>query len=170
MTADHHPVVLATPAVADGAAIWRLARDAQKLDLNSSYAYLLWCRDFAETSVVARDGDTVCGFVTGYRRPTAPETLVVWQVAVAAERRGEGLAGRMLDHLTRQLAAQGVRTLETSITEDNAASIALFTGFARRHGAQVDRQVLFAAEAFPDEHDAELLFRIAPLPAPAAHP
>lgn len=34
--------------------MWRIARDSQALDLNSSYSYLLWCRDFAGTSLVAR--------------------------------------------------------------------------------------------------------------------
>ncbi|MGY5138554.1 diaminobutyrate acetyltransferase, partial [Streptomyces nigrescens] len=40
---------LDTPRVEDGAAIWRIARDSKTLDLNSSYSYLLWCRDFAAT-------------------------------------------------------------------------------------------------------------------------
>ncbi|CAO0837892.1 L-2,4-diaminobutyric acid acetyltransferase OS=Streptomyces microflavus OX=1919 GN=ectA_1 PE=3 SV=1 [Streptomyces microflavus] len=54
----------------DGAAIWRIARDSEVLDLNSSYSYLLWCRDFAATSAVARgeDGEPIA-FVTGYIRP-----------------------------------------------------------------------------------------------------
>ena len=48
------------PTKADGAALWRIARDSQKLDLNTPYAYLLWCRDFADTSVVAKvDGQPV---------------------------------------------------------------------------------------------------------------
>ncbi len=57
----------------DGAAIWRIARDSKVLDLNSSYSYLLWCRDFAATSAVARgeNGEPIA-FVTGYLRPTAP--------------------------------------------------------------------------------------------------
>lgn len=50
-------LTLDTPRVEDGAAIWRIARDSKALDLNSSYSYLLWCRDFAATSVVARDAD-----------------------------------------------------------------------------------------------------------------
>ncbi|WP_308217070.1 hypothetical protein [Streptomyces noursei] len=50
-------------------------RDARDLDTNSPYFSLLWCRDFAATSVVARDGDTSCGFVTGFTRPRQPDTL-----------------------------------------------------------------------------------------------
>ena len=83
MTAAQADLQIDRPAVADGAALWRIARDSKTLDLNSSYSYLLWCRDFAATSAVARDetGQPV-GFVTGYTRPERPRTLLVWQVAV----------------------------------------------------------------------------------------
>lgn len=148
------------PSLDDGAAMWRIARDSRTLDLNSSYAYLLWARDFAATSVVATVDGRQAGFISGYRRPEEPDTLMVWQVAVDEAYRGHGLARRMLDHLASDL---GVSHLETTITADNAASIALFTSFAEAHRAPVERGPLFHAESFPDGHDAELLFRIGPL-------
>ncbi|MBQ0986684.1 diaminobutyrate acetyltransferase [Streptomyces sp. F63] len=158
---------LDTPRVDDGAAIWRIARDSEVLDLNSSYSYLLWCRDFAATSVVARgaEGEPV-GFVTGYVRPEAPDTLVVWQVAVDASQRGRGLAGALLDGLTERVAREkGVHRVETTITPDNTASNRLFTSFAERHGAAVEREVLFDPGLFPEEgHLPEVLYRIGPLP------
>src|SRR3954452_6847502 len=88
------------PRLEDGRELWRIARDSKILDLNSPYSYVLWCRDFAGTSVVARSESGVCGFVTGFRRPEEHRTLFVWQVAVDAARRGQGLARRMLDHVT----------------------------------------------------------------------
>ncbi|MGD6751176.1 diaminobutyrate acetyltransferase [Streptomyces sp. BH105] len=154
------------PEVADGAAIWRIARDSKVLDLNSSYSYLLWCRDFAATSVIARDEKgEVAGFITGYVRPDRPDILVVWQVAVDAAHRGHGLAAALLDGLAaRVAAARPVTTLETTITPDNAASQALFTSFARRHRVGVARTVLFDAGLFPDDgHLPEELYRIGPL-------
>ncbi|GAA3829419.1 MULTISPECIES: diaminobutyrate acetyltransferase [Amycolatopsis] len=158
--------LIENPTKADGAALWRIARDSQKLDLNSPYAYLLWCRDFAETSVVARvDGDAV-GFVIAYRRPTAPDTALVWQVAVDASQRGQGLAGALLDNLFTRLVADGVRHLETTITPDNKASIRLFTSFAERWGAELERTELFGSADFPDDgtrHEPEDLYRIGPL-------
>lgn len=157
---------LDTPRLTDGAAIWRIARDSRTLDLNSSYSYLLWCRDFAATSVVARgaDGEPV-GFVTGYVRPQRPRTLVVWQVAVDQSQRGRGLAGTMLDELTDRLVAEsGVTDLETTITPDNAASQRLFASYAERRGAVVEREVLFDGGLFPDGgHEPEVLHRIGPL-------
>jgi diaminobutyrate acetyltransferase len=142
--------------------MWRIARDSQVLDLNSSYSYLLWCRDFARTSVVATVDGEVGGFVTGYVRPDRPDTVMVWQVAVDAAHRGRGLARRMLDALVDRLAEQSVRTLETTITPDNEASIRLFSSFAEGRAARLVREPVFPAELFPDGHDAEVLFRIGP--------
>jgi len=154
------------PEVADGAALWRLAKDSRTLDLNSSYSYLLWCRDFAGTSAVARraDGRTV-GFVTAYVRPERPRTLLVWQVAVDAAYRGQGLAAALLDGLTTRIARErALAAVETTITPGNTASERLFTSYARRHGASVEREVLFDAGQFPDgPHDPEVLYRIGPL-------
>ena len=158
--------VIDRPSTEDGAAIWRIARDSGKLDLNSSYAYLLWCHDFADTSAVARvDGDVV-GFVIGYRRPVAPDTVVVWQIAVDAGQRGKGTAAALLDTLVRRT---GVRQVETTITPDNEVSNALFRSLADRWGAQMCVAGEFAAGEFPDEHETEVLYRIGPFaPAKAA--
>lgn len=160
-TTEPSPFVLRPPTVQDGGAMWRVARDSQTLDLNSSYAYLLWARDFAATSVVAERDGAVVGFVSGYLRPDSPETLMVWQVAVDADQRGHGLAGRMLDHLAEHVP--GVTMLETTITYDNGASRALFARFARTRDAQHEETDLFVKAHFPDEgHDPEVLHRIGP--------
>ena len=167
MTAAQADLQINRPEVADGAALWRMARDSKVLDLNSSYSYLLWCRDFAATSAVARDehGEPV-GFVTGYVRPDRPDTLLVWQVAVDETHRGRGLAAALLDGLVaRTTAEQGLTRLETTISPGNTASERLFTSFAERHGARLEREVLFDTGAFPDgPHDPEVLYRIGPLP------
>ncbi|MEU2064473.1 diaminobutyrate acetyltransferase [Streptomyces sp. NPDC013455] len=166
MTAALADLLIERPATTDGAALWRLAKDSKTLDLNSSYSYLLWCRDFAGTTAVARgaDGQPV-GFVTGYLRPDRPRTLLVWQVAVDAAHRGHGIAAALLDGLVARLVAeQGITGLETTITPGNTASERLFTSFAERHGARVDREVLFRSGLFPDgPHDPEVLYRIGPL-------
>ncbi len=154
------------PTVADGAALWRMARDSKVLDLNSSYSYLLWCRDFAATSAVARDGrGEPVGFVTGYLRPDRPRTLLVWQVAVDEAYRGRGLAGALLDTLAvRASAEHRITAVETTITPGNTASERLFGAFAARHDAGLEREVLFDAALFPDgPHASEVLYRIGPL-------
>lgn len=161
---EHIGVEFEQPTVDDGAAMWRLARDTRVLDLNSSYAYLMWGRDFSRTSVLATNDGQPCGFISGYLRPDEPTTLMVWQVAVAEAMRGRGLAGQMLGHLVERLREEPgpISHMETTITADNAASIALFTSFARRHGAELSTGPLFESDAFPDGHDSELLYRIGP--------
>lgn len=152
------------PAMEDGAAMWRIARDSGTLDLNTSYAYLLMARDFAATSRLAvSDGEPV-GFVLGYQRPTAPGTLFIWQIGVDASQRGKGVAGQLLDHLLVSLPE--VTALETTITADNTASQRLFASFAARHGATEEVAPLIEEHHFPDAgHGAELLHVISPLPS-----
>jgi L-2,4-diaminobutyric acid acetyltransferase len=161
-------LILDAPQLEDGGALWRIARDSRTLDLNSSYSYLLWCRDFAATSVVAREqgGDPV-GFITGYVRPRRPQTLVVWQVAVDEAARGRGLAAAMLDGLAARVALEvGIDGIETTVTPDNTPSNRLFASFAERHGAAVQKEVLFDAGVFPESgHEPEVLYRIGPVPS-----
>ncbi|MER6914921.1 diaminobutyrate acetyltransferase [Streptomyces sp. NPDC000594] len=167
-----------SPRVEDGAALWRIARDSEVLDLNSPYSYLLWCRDFAATSLVARDGaGEPIAFVSGYTRPDRPRTLLVWQIAVDRAHRGRGLAGVLLDALTARVrTGRGVCEVETTVTPDNTASDRLFTSYAHRHGVPLERQVLFPGALFPPEdapaqgtpegrlpaHQPEVLYRIGP--------
>src|SRR4051812_10829287 len=152
MTAAQADLLIDRPEVTDGASLWRIAKDSGTLDLNSSYSYLLWCRDFAGTSAVARGADgAAVGFVTGYVRPEQPHTLLVWQVAVDTAHRGRGIAAALLDALTARLGAEpGITSVETTIPPGNTASERLFPSYADRHGASVTREVLFDSGLFPD--------------------
>lgn len=157
-----HDVTLAEPRIDDGAAMWRVAR-AVGLDPNSPYKYLVFCRDFAATSAVARSGEGVVGFVTGYRRPASPGTLFIWQVGVLPASRGQGVAGAMLDYLVSGPQQGALPThLEASVTPDNEASFRLFTAFAERHHAPVRRTLLFGESLFPEPHPDEVLMEIGP--------
>ncbi|MCX6472049.1 MULTISPECIES: diaminobutyrate acetyltransferase [Rhodococcus] len=153
-------VLFRSPQIDDGVRLWEIARDSKVLDLNSSYAYLLWCRDFSATSIVAEVDGRVVGFVSGYTRPSAQETLFVWQVAVDEDQRGKAIAARMLSDLMDRTAPLGVTHLETTISPDNEASIALFTALARRREVPIARQTLFSPNDFPDGHEAEDLYTI----------
>lgn len=149
-----------SPQISDGVRLFEIARNTEVLDVNSGYAYLLWCRDFSRTSVVALADRRIAGFVTGYLRPSSPATLFVWQVAVDADYRGRGIAGHMLNHLLDHLAPEGIDCLETTISPDNTASIALFTALARHRGTTITKRELFSPQSFPDGHEAEDLYTI----------
>lgn len=160
------PIRVEQPLPGDGCAMWRLAKDSGKLDVNSSYSYVLWCRDFSETSVVAKSGPGVVGFVTGYIRPDSPDTLFVWQVAVAGSHRGMGAGSQMLRVLVSSAAARGCRYLEATVTSDNTPSLRMFEAVARSFGAPLARARGFDSDLFPDGHDPEELIRIGPLILP----
>ncbi|WP_268645642.1 MULTISPECIES: diaminobutyrate acetyltransferase [Nocardiopsis] len=159
-------VHLTHPTAEDGPRMWRLAGKAG-MDVNSPYAYTLWCRDFAKTSVIAYDdAGRLASYVTGYVRPDSPDTYFLWQVAVDSSFRGQRLARRMLDFVGDGFADMGLRYLEATVTPDNTASRALFASFARDRDAEIEWSPLFTGEHFPHEdgtsHEPEELVRIGP--------
>jgi L-2,4-diaminobutyric acid acetyltransferase len=160
-------LVLRPPTIDDAAAVWRLARDSGSLDLNSPYAYLLVCSDFATTSVVAEDTDGLVGFVACYRPPTDRACAFVWQVAVADRARGAGLGRRLLTAMLAQPGNADVRCLTATVTPDNEPSLRLFRGFADALGVRCAERERFPVDVFPQEvgaHEPELELRIGPLP------
>lgn len=158
-----HGVGLGAPRVCDGVAIHRLVAACKPLDLNSLYAYLLLCEHFAETCVRAERAGRTVGFISAYRPPRTVDIVFVWQVAVAEEMRGQGLAGAMLRELLARPALRGCRYLETTVSPSNEPSRRVFHGLARALRAPVAERVLFAEPDFGDEqHERETLIRIGP--------
>ncbi|MFW2542410.1 diaminobutyrate acetyltransferase [Primorskyibacter sp. 2E107] len=138
------------PVREDGAAIWSLISDCKPLDENSMYCNLLQADHFRDTCVVAELDGEIVGWVSGYLLPNDAETLFVWQVAVSSAARGRGVGGRMLSHLFDRVEREGVRRIQTTITRDNDASWALFTGFAERQDGLIDDQAHFTRDTHFD--------------------
>jgi L-2,4-diaminobutyric acid acetyltransferase len=156
-------VLLESPEAADGAAVHNLIRLSPFLDDNSLYCYLAICTHFRDTSVVARIEGELAGVITAYVPPAQPDTLFVWQVAVAKTAQRRGLARSMLDHILQRPALAAIRWVETSVTKDNKASRSLFDSLARRHQCQIEESVLFdRTEHFCNLHDTEHRLRIGP--------
>ncbi len=146
-----------------------LVRACPPLDVNSTYAYLLLAEHFPDTCILAEDGGGLAGLVTGYRPPGRPDTLFVWQVAVAARARGLGLGCRMLRALLGRPELSRINYVETTVGPGNRASRRMFAGLARGLGASVVETALFDAGLFgAGDHDAEPLLRIGPFERSAA--
>ncbi|MFC2967897.1 diaminobutyrate acetyltransferase [Acidimangrovimonas pyrenivorans] len=149
--------VLRKPAAEDGAAIWKLVQACKPLDENSVYCNLIQCDHFRDTCVLAEEDGKVVGWISAYILPYDPQTVFVWQVAVAEEARGTGLGGKMLKHLLGRKELKDVTRLQTTITESNKASWALFKRFAQREGGELDNQAHFTRDTHfrgmaPTEH------------------
>jgi L-2,4-diaminobutyric acid acetyltransferase len=154
------------PSAEDGAAVHDLIARCKPLDENSLYCNLLHCSHFASTSAIAKIGDKVVGFVSGYLLPDAPSTLFIWQVAVAPEGRGQGLAKRLMMDILSRPVCEGVSELHTTITGDNAASQGVFTSLAESLGADVSRKVMFDRHRhLGGDHASEYLWAIGPFRA-----
>lgn len=159
------PLAFREPRLADAPSITALIRQCDGLDANSHYLSLLLCRHFRTTCVVAECRDRFAGFLSAYHPPLLDHTMFVWQVAVAAEFRGRGVASDMLDHLLSREACAEVRFVEATVCPSNRASQKLFRSFARRRGTLCRTSEGFASELFAgvEEHEPEELYRVGPL-------
>lgn len=163
MKKDPRDIHFRQPVIPDAPLIEQLIKRSPPLDLNSLYCYLLICKHFHATSVVACDTDGICGFISAYLRPDKQDTLFVWQVAVKNECRGQGIAGSMLSQIISRTYTAPLRYLETTVTPSNKSSKALFSSFASSLGAPLVQSVLFETADFGEQsHEEEVLFRIGP--------
>jgi L-2,4-diaminobutyric acid acetyltransferase len=156
--------IIRPPTLRDGVAVHDLIRSCPPLDINSLYCNLLQCTHFASTCAIAIDGvdgESVLGWLSAHRPPTDPETLFVWQVAVAPAARRTGLAHALLDDILAREACRGVVRVGASVTATNVASLGFFESFARRWGSHVELAPwLDESEAFGSRHDSEWSIRI----------
>lgn len=157
-------IQLREPNVGDAAGILQLVRCCGPLDVNSQYLYLLLCHHFAQTCAVAESGGVVVGFVSAYRPPADPETLFIWQVAVAAEARGQRLASRLIEQVLSRPVCADVRWLEATISPSNQPSRALFQSLTRQLRTECHVSPLFSEHVLSgaEAHEQEDLYRIGP--------
>ncbi len=149
------------PSRADGGKIFSLIADCPPLDVNSSYCNFLQAAHFSNTCIIAEQDKDIAGFISSYKKPTDPDVLFVWQVAVSPRYRGKGLAYKMLDQLIQRQSLQGVEAVETTITKDNDASWSLFKKLDSNHGNRGEVSTFLDEEThFKGTHDTEYLYRI----------
>src|SRR5699024_427816 len=152
--------VFRPPTAADGQRMWEITRDSGVLDVNSSYAYVLWWAEFSDSSVVVESEGRVVGFVTGFIRQSEPDTIFVWQVGVDADQRGKGLAARMLHALFDRTADRGVVRMRTTISPDNTASQRTFGAVARDRGLTFGGEDFLSADLMGEGHEPEDLYTL----------
>lgn len=157
-------LLLGKPSASDGEKIWHLIKETGSLDLNSVYSYIMLCDIFRDTCLIAAEAGEAVGFISAYRRPDRPQTLFVWQVAVAGSMQGQGLGKRMLRELLARPENADIRCIEATIGPDNTASRRLFLGLAEEKGCEWSLTECYPAQLFPEAsaHEPELLLRVGP--------
>jgi len=158
-----------------GSQVTDLVKRCPPLDTNSIYCNLLQCEHFSATSCAVLTSDKeLVGFVSGYLKPSKlvehhSDTLFIWQVAVDSSQRGKSLGMQMMLHILSRATCRQVKYLETTVTQSNAASIAMFSKLAQSLGTpEIKKSILFDKQKhFLGLHDSEELFRIGPFNQPA---
>lgn len=146
----------------DGRLMHALVGRCGTLEQNSPYAYVLLADHFGGTSIVAISAGNLVGMALGYRPPTRPDVLFVWQIGVDPSMRGRGLGIALLDTCTRTPGAENARFLEATVAPSNVASRALFEAFARKRETEICVEGGYPASLFPDGHEPEERLRIGP--------
>ena len=124
---------------------------------------MLQCSHFSSTSVIAVSRNDVVGFISAYIIPERPNTMFVWQAAVGSQVRGQGLATHMLQNILDRPLCNNISYLETTITESNQASWALFNGLSSKLSTELHSSVMFdRIQHLDDVHDTEILVSIGP--------
>lgn len=69
-------LTLRQPEKADGLRVYELIEQSPPLDLNSCYSYLLHSWHFADTCILAEEGDILAGYISGYIPAQAARHIV----------------------------------------------------------------------------------------------
>ncbi len=164
---DEDPrTTIRAPRAEDGAAVLNLIERCPPLDQNSAYCYLLQCSQFADTSAIAEMGGKIVGFISGHRLPNDPDSLFIWQVAVAEEARGQGLGREMMLGILRRPTSTGFTHLLATATDDNTSSKGMFQSLANVLDTNMGQSLLFDQNIhFAGAHESEILLTIGPFSA-----
>jgi L-2,4-diaminobutyric acid acetyltransferase len=162
MDPDTCDILTRKPEAGDGFTIHQLIAASPPLDLNSIYSYYLLSDHFRDSCVVAECQGQLAGFLSAYLIPSRPETLFIWQVVVAREQRGRGVAGRMLEALLARFEGDQLQAVEATVNPGNLASRRLFERLAQQRGSTLQESVFLPASAFGPgaDHESETLLRI----------
>lgn len=154
-------LTLRKPSKSDGNRITQFIHNHPSLDTNSSYCHFLQSSHFKNTCIIAEKNNEILGFISGYKKPEEPNTLFIWQMAVAPDYRGKGLALIMLSSILTRKEHSHLAALEATITQSNKSSWRVFEKLDEICGGFGHVSTfLDENEHFNGNYDTEFLYRI----------
>lgn len=125
-------ISIAAPTIATQAAIWRLAHET-----DNSNAYLLWCTDYFDQSLIAWINGQLAGFVIAGELRSGSETARIVDIAVSASFPRHLVVPSLLDQLVTQLLGRGVCFIESSPKSTDSELCADLQALANRWASNV---------------------------------
>ncbi|HSN83364.1 MAG TPA: GNAT family N-acetyltransferase [Polyangiales bacterium] len=151
------------PRAEEGSAIWDLVRRSEPVGPDARHVLPLLVSNFADTCLVAEIEGALVGFVGGYRTPTPPESVLVWQIDVDAGFREQGLGNALLHALIRCPGCAGVEYLEATVSSANVATRRLLAGFARDLDTACEVTEGASGSPLASASDADEILRVGPI-------
>jgi len=143
--------------VEDAEKVWQLVQDTPALDDNSLYFYLVMFSYFSKYSAVAFENGRLAGFVCGFAPPENPDTYFCWQICVAEEYKGLGIAKKLL----KTVMGDRYQSLQATVTPSNISSRALFGSYAKTNDQSIREKTLYDKNCFKKiNHEEEILLQI----------
>lgn len=154
-----------TPVDEDAVSMWSLVKSTPEIDHNSAYCYMIWCRDFGSTTRVIRSAGEVVAFITGYVRPEAPNTLMIWQQVISPTYRGTGLGIKLLHAVADPLIeSANIRFVEATVSAVPSPPARTLEKLGASYCAPATSTELYSSNMFPEPgHAPEILVRVGPI-------
>ncbi len=127
MPADPRRLSIAAPTLATRAAIWQLAHET-----DNSNAYLLWCSDYFDQSLIAWINGRLAGFVIAGELRSGSDTARIVDVAVSASYPRDRIVSGLLDQLVGGLRRRGVSYVEATLKSGGTELVTDLRSLAQR--------------------------------------
>ena len=88
------------------------------------HVYKIILRYFGDYCFIAEENEQIIGFVMGIR--SFQDTYFLWDIGVTPTYRGQGIGGRLVREVERELGKMGFKRVELTIDPDNLPSQKLF--------------------------------------------
>lgn len=143
----------------DAEAMHALAAECPPLEVYPLHEYVILLRYCGDLACVAEVDGEIVGFEVGIPASRRQGVYFLWQIGVAPDERGTGLAQQLLETLEERVRAAGYHTIELTVDPANEPSYRLFrsAGYdnvSRREDSAIEVDGHWAVEDHygPDRH------------------
>ena len=90
------------------------------------HVYKIILRYFGDYCFIAEENEQIIGFVLGIVPQSLESTYFLWDIGVTPSYRGQGIGGKLVREVEKELGKMGIKRVELTIDPDNIPSQKLF--------------------------------------------